>query len=153
MSIMEKLGMTEIKFEDIRQGDIIGYSSLSLFLSGVADHIDSYTTYDEWVTEDGLSLASSDVDGIYRFGGDVALNEESAICELLPVTRRGRFPEDGTLVLTETVGEWEEGLIFYTRITGWYLYDPELGNTTEKVDTHLLRELFDEGKLVVTERF
>lgn len=153
MSIMEKLGMVEIKFEDIRQGDIIGYSSGTLFLSGVADHIDSYVAYDEWVTEDGLSLASSDVDGIYRFEDDVSLNEESVICELLPRVRRGRFPEDGTLVLTETVGEWEEGLIFYTSVTGWFLYDPELGSTTEEVDTHLLRELFDEGKLVVTERF
>lgn len=153
MSIMEKLGMVEIKFEDIRQGDIIGYSSGTLFLSGVADHIDSHVGFNEWVTENGLSLASSDVDGIYRFEDDVSISEESVICDLLPAVRRGRFPDDGTLVLTETVGEWEEGLIFHTGIANWFLYDPEMDKTTEKVDTHLLRELFDEGKLVVTERF
>lgn len=69
------------------------------------------------------------------------------------VTRRGRFPDDGTLVLTETVGEWEEGLIFYTGIANWFLYDPIRDETTDKVDIHLLRELFDQGKLLVTERF
>ena len=150
MNIMKKLGMSEIKFEDIRQGDIVGYSSGTLFLSGVADHIDSHVGFDEWVTEDGLSLASSDVDGIYRFEEPV---DAISIGASDTAVRRGRLPEDGTLVLSETVGEWEEGLIFYTGITGWYLYDPEMDATTEKVDTHLLRELFDEGKLVVTERF
>ena len=150
MNIMKKLGMSEIKFEDIRQGDIVGYSSGTLFLSGVADHIDSHVGFDEWVTEDGLSLASSDVDGIYRFEEPV---DAISIGASDTAVRRGRFPEDGTLVLSETVGEWKEGLSFYTGITGWYLYDPERDATTEKVDTHLLRELFDEGKLVVTERF
>lgn len=151
MTILNDLGFVPVTFEDIRQGDIIGYTVGDIFISGVADHIDdSIASSYFWATSSGCELASYDNVTVYRYSKPV---DELAVNDSVIPARRGRFPDDGTLVLTETVGEWEEGLIFYTGIANWFLYDPILDETTEKVDTHLLRELFEQGKLVVTERF
>lgn len=151
MTFLNDLGFVPVKFEDIRQGDIIGYMVGDLFTSGVADHIDeSIVASWFWATSSGCELASYGHDVIFRYSKPV---DALAVSESVTPARRGRFPDDGTLVLTETVGEWEEGLIFYTGIANWFLYDPILDETTEKVDTHLLRELFDQGKLSVAERF
>lgn len=154
MTILNDLGFVPVAFEDIRQGDIIGYVVGDLFVSGVADHIDeSIVASHSWETSSGFSLTpdlTPGGDDTYRYSKPV---DELAVNDSVTPARRGRFPEDGTLVLTETVGDWEEGLIFYTGIANWFLYDPIRDETTEKVDTHLLRELFEQGKLVVTERF
>lgn len=150
MTILNDLGFVPVTFEDIRQGDIIGYMSDGLLTSGVADHIDdSIVSSYFWATSSGYELASYD-ETVYRYTKPV---DELAVSDSVAPARRGRFPDDGTLVLTETVGEWEEGLIFHAGIADWYVYDEDMDTTTDKVDLHLLRELFDQGKLVVTERF
>lgn len=150
MTILNDLGFVPVTFEDIRQGDIIGYTVGDLFISGVADRIegDTVETY-SWETSSGLYLASYE-DDTYRYSKPV---DELAVNDSVAPVRRGRFPDDGTLVLTETVGEWEEGLIFHAGIADWYVYDEDMDTTTDKVDLHLLHELFEQGKLVVTERF
>lgn len=149
------LGLKPIEFDEISKGDIVGRMVGGMLHIGVAHSIVETGEVSEWVSHVGYVVADNMSDSVNYYVPleRIVVHELSQEVDFKDSKRRGRFPDDGTLVLTETVGEWEKGLIFHTGIAGWYRYDPELYETTEKVDTHLLRELFDEGKLVVTERF
>lgn len=149
------LGLKPIEFDEISKGDIVGRVVGGMLHIGVANSTTKTGEVSEWVSHVGYVVADNMSDSVNYYVPleRIVVHELSQEVDFKDSKRRGRFPDDGTLVLTETVGEWEEGLIFYTGIANWFLYDPILDETTEKVDTHLLRELFDEGKLVVTERF
>lgn len=153
---IEALGLETIEFHEISQGDIVGRVVGGMLTIGVADRVVKTGMVSEWVTHLGYIVADDMVESVaYCVPLEPVVLRELSEGQPKSVSRlrRGRFPDDGTLVLTETVGEWEEGLIFHAGIDSWYLYDPEMDATTKKVDTKLLYELFFEGKLVVTERF
>lgn len=148
MSIVDNLGLVEVDFHDIREGDIVGTEWSGTVNLGAASLIEIDGQEYLWYSREDVLLCSSNDSKIYKWVGE---GVEESIAESR--TRRGKFPEDGTLVLTETVGQWEEGLTFIAGVDKWYVYNAYDERVVEHVSRDLLVELFDQGKLVVAERF